>query len=77
MPVLRKSDRAWTLLSLMMMLMAALLLQGCAKPVASETSDAICRELRSVLPTWSQRDTPQTLESGARFIAVFNAACPI
>jgi hypothetical protein len=71
-----KSERAWTLLWLMMLLTSAVLLTGCAKPVASETSDAICRELRSVLPTWSQRDTPQTLESGARFIAAFGAACP-
>jgi hypothetical protein len=76
MPGLKKSERAWTLLWLMMLLMAAMLLQGCAKPVASETSAAICRELRLSLPSWSSRDTPETLASGARFIAVFEAACP-
>jgi hypothetical protein len=71
-----KPERAWTLLWLMMLLTSAVLLTGCAKPVASETTDAICRELRSVLPTWSQRDTPQSVDDGARFIAAFNAACP-
>ena len=52
-----------------------LLLNGCAVPSGSETSRAICRELDRDLPTYSVKDTPETLESGARFIDVFNAVC--
>ena len=59
----------------LMLPIAALLLTACARPVASETSGAICRELRLALPTWSQEDTPETIASGARFVAVFDAVC--
>jgi hypothetical protein len=52
-----------------------LLLNACAVPTASETSNTICRELERDLPTYSVKDTPQTLESGARFIDVFYAVC--
>jgi len=54
-------------------------LTGCAGLAGSgttETERAICRELRRDLPTWSQHDTPETLASGARFVAVFQAVCP-
>jgi hypothetical protein len=93
-----KPERAWTLLWLMMLLMAGVLLTGCAKPVASESLAAAERELRAALPTWyesslcgelrampavdaldtlanacADSDTAETLDSGARFIAVFEA----
>jgi hypothetical protein len=29
------------------------------------------------LPTYSVKDTPQTLESGAKFIELFNAVCGV
>jgi hypothetical protein len=35
----------------------------------------ICRELERDLPTYSKKDTPETLESGARFLDVFYAVC--
>lgn len=57
----------------------ATLLTGCIKPDASattETERTICRELRRDLPSYSRRDTTETLESGARFISVFDAVCP-
>ena len=41
----------------------------------SETNRVICRELDRDLPTYSKKDTPQTLESGARFIEVFESVC--
>ncbi len=51
------------------------LLNGCQSISGSETSRAICRELDRDLPTYSVKDTPATLESGARFVDVFNAVC--
>lgn len=54
-----------------------ILLPACAKPVSfgTETAGAICAELRSDLPTYSRRDTPETLEAGARYVATFAAVC--
>ncbi len=55
-----------------------ILLAACADQVASvptETSRTICRELTRDLPTYSEADTAETLASGARFIAVFEAVC--
>ncbi|HEY0213938.1 MAG TPA: hypothetical protein VGC40_10190 [Paenirhodobacter sp.] len=53
------------------------LLKACGPTVvsATETSRTICRELRADLPTYSTRDTAETLKSGARFVTVFNAIC--
>lgn len=51
------------------------LLSGCESLNASETSRSICRELERDLPTYSKKDTFQTLQSGARFIEVFYAVC--
>jgi hypothetical protein len=52
------------------------LLTSCAMPGAYGTTEAtICRELRADLPTYSRADTPDTLASGARFVAVFQAVC--
>jgi hypothetical protein len=68
----RACGSGWTLPALMM---AAILLSGCATPGGSETERTICRELRLSLPSWSSRDTPETLAAGARFIAVFEAVC--
>jgi len=53
------------------------LLNGCQNLRSSETSRAICRELERDLPTYSVKDTPQTLESGAKFIELFNAVCGV
>lgn len=61
--------RRW--MALMMMTM----LSACATLTVSETERTLCRELRRELPTWSNQDTPETLASGARFIAVFEAVC--
>lgn len=57
------------------LLAAAMLLTGCVKPEGSEIERAICRELRADLPTYSRRDTPETLKAGARFVEVFAAVC--
>ena len=59
----------------LMMLATLTLLSGCNGAAGSATSDAICRELRLDLPTYSRRDTPDTLASGARFLDVFDAGC--
>lgn len=53
----------------------SLLLSACASSVNFETSKTICRELERDLPTYSTKDTPETLESGARFLDVFYAVC--
>ena len=58
-----------------LMMAGLVLLTGCSMPGASATSNAICRELRADLPTYSRADTPDTLASGARFVAVFQAVC--
>jgi hypothetical protein len=58
-----------------LMVTISLLLSACAVPSGSETSRTFCRELERDLPTYSVKDTPETLESGARFIDVFNAVC--
>lgn len=52
-----------------------LLLSGCANISALETSRTVCRELARDLPTYSTKDTPETLESGARFLDVYYAIC--
>lgn len=52
------------------------LLSGCGATNQLETSRTICRELARDLPTYSVKDTPETLESGARFIDIYNAVCP-
>lgn len=51
------------------------LLSGCVSTNGSETSRSICRELERDLPTYSVKDTTETLESGARFIDIFYAVC--
>ena len=56
-------------------MMAALLLSGCMTTGNSETERSICRELRRDLPTYSTRDTEETLRSGADFLDVFKAVC--
>lgn len=54
----------------------SMILSGCSpKQAGSETSRAICDELRTDLPTYSRRDASETLESGARFVTTFNAVC--
>jgi len=57
------------------MVTICLLLSACAVPNGLETSRTICRELERDLPTYSTKDTPETLESGARFLDVFQAVC--
>jgi hypothetical protein len=52
-----------------------LLLSGCVSTQNSETTRTICRELERDLPTYSIKDTPQTLEAGANFLDVFYAVC--
>lgn len=69
------SAPAWTKPAVAMQLIAALLLSACATPGGSETEAAICRELRAALPSWSAEDSVQSLEEGARFVAVFEGAC--
>lgn len=56
--------------------LAAILLSACAKPGASVTEATICRELRADAPSYSERDTPETLAAGARFFGTFDAVCP-
>jgi hypothetical protein len=58
-----------------LMVTISLLLSACSVPKGSETYKTLCRELERDLPTYSVKDTPETLESGARFIDVFNAVC--
>ena len=58
-----------------MMLAMLTALSGCGLAAGSAT-DTACRELRRDLPTYSSRDTQETLDAGARFIGVFEAVCP-
>jgi hypothetical protein len=60
-----------------LMVAALVLLSGCANTSALETGQTICRELAMDLPTYSVKDTPETLEAGARFLDVFNAVCEV
>lgn len=69
---LMMSGRALTLLGLLLL---TTLLPSCARQGASETEQAICRELRSDLPSYSTKDTAETLASGAHFVRTFNAIC--
>jgi hypothetical protein len=55
--------------------LSATLLSACTNAGGSATEQAICRELRADLPTWSRSDTAETLEAGARFVTVFDAIC--
>jgi len=57
-------------------LLLATQLSGCQNTGGYATERSICRELARDLPTYSTKDTPETLESGARFIDVFYAVCP-
>lgn len=61
----------------MLLLAAPMLLATCGTRVTggTETERTICRELHRDLPTYSQADTPQTIEEGARFLTVFQAVC--
>lgn len=60
----------------MMLAMSAAALSGCAVTANSgATERAICRELRTDLPTYSTADTAETLAAGARFLDVFEAVC--
>ena len=52
------------------------LLSGCSSTSGSETYRSVCRELERDLPTYSVKDTQETLASGARFLDVFYAVCP-
>lgn len=52
-----------------------MLLTACSVPGVSATERTICRELRADLPTYSRRDKPETLASGAHFVDVFEAVC--
>jgi len=60
----------------MLLMAAAMLTSACATTAGSVTEQAICRELRIVLPTWSRKDTEQSRIDGARFLDVFEAVCP-
>lgn len=63
--------------------LAVLLLTSCGAPVALESApartesfDTACRELARDFPEWYEDDPPERLENGARFVLVFEAACP-
>ncbi len=75
MPAQPRSKTLPTARAVLTMLATSILLTACDRPAASETERSICRELRADLPTWSSRDTAETLASGARFVAVFEAVC--
>jgi len=51
------------------------LLSGCVSTRSSETYRSVCRELERDLPTYSAKDTQETLQTGARFLDVFAAVC--
>ena len=59
------------------MLTALMLLNGCASGEKSgtRTTEAVCDVLRGVEPSYSSRDTPETLEAGKRFLVVFGEVC--
>jgi hypothetical protein len=59
-----------------MLVTSIAMLSGCASTGVSETDRTICRELRMDLPSFSTRDTPETLAEAARFLDVFEAVCP-
>lgn len=53
------------------------LLSGCVKPGSFGTAEAeaICRELRDGLPSYSPLDTERTLTEGADYLLRFQAVC--
>ena len=55
----------------------AMLLSGCGGVAASGTTStvALCDVLRERLPTYSEADTPETLEAGADFLDLFAGVC--
>jgi hypothetical protein len=59
-----------------MLVTSIAMLSGCASTGVSETEQAICRELRMDLPSFSTDDTAQTIAEAARFLDVFEAVCP-
>ena len=67
----KKRGAGWTAPALAILTLSS----GCANLAPSATDATICRELRQDLPTYSQADTPKTIEEGARFLTVFQAAC--
>lgn len=75
----RKQFRQWRTARgrQMMLVMSIATLSGCGSTGVSETERTICRELRMDLPSYSEQDTEETLGSGARFLDVFGAVCPV
>ena len=59
------------------MLTGLMLLTGCAAGASygTKSEQAVCDVLRGVAPSYSSRDTAETLEAGKRFYAVFDAVC--
>lgn len=51
------------------------LMSACASSVPSVTEQTVCHELRTDLPTYSSKDTEQSKQEGARFLATFHAIC--
>lgn len=70
-------DRLW-LLVIAIVVIAALLVSGCAKPEPSGTESLreTHRQLWSVRPSYSKQDTDQTKEEGALFYEVWLSLCP-
>ncbi len=53
-----------------------MILSACSPRLeSSATETTLCREMRADLPTYSRKDTAETLKSGARFVTTFNAIC--
>jgi len=45
-------------------------------PASTEAVDTLCQKLQEERPTYSTRDTYETLEQGARFLSRLDALCP-
>jgi hypothetical protein len=64
---------------LLVSVLTVTLLSGCAKlesyVTKSQTTEAVCQELRADLPSYSAADTEQTITEGADFILLFQEVC--
>ena len=72
-----KSRMRLTKPGLIGLILSTMLLASCATQKSSETERSICRELARDLPSYSLKDTPETLIEGARFMRVFEAVCGV
>lgn len=73
--MLQRHAGTLTTLAVVLLLIPAMSMTGCASTGGSETERTICGELRASMPTWSTSDTEQSRREAAEFLEVFDAVC--